>query len=374
MVQRLKAHSQRGAAGLVPERDVVALGSGEPDFETPASIIDAMNEALAAGYTHYAPPRGDPELVEALAGEVSSRSVQSFSAGEILVTAGGRAGLASAVLGVVGPGDRVVIPEPTYSMYADLARVAGAEPVLVPPADGLRLDIDAIESAADGGRLLVLCNPCNPTGVVHTEAELREVGRIADEYGLLVLVDEAYDRITYDGVRFTSSLGIPAFAERLIYCQTFSKTYAMTGWRCGYLAAPKDVIDAADRIHRSTAGPVNTAVQRAAIVALSIDDEVIEGNRRIYQRRRDLAVDLLPPETGCFYPNPEGAFYLFIRYPNRMSSKDFVARALEHGVALRPGVEFGPSGEGHARLAFCVDEHALEVGIERLVRILGRGQ
>ena len=372
MVEQLLLTSRRGASANIDAvkragPDVVLLNSGEPDFATPEHVTQAMITALKDGYTHYAPLRGDPELVEAVTADLRRRRKREFRRSELMITAGGRPGLLSAVLAAVGPGDRVLLPEPTYSIYADAATMAQAEPVYVPNTSELRLDAEAIEQEAADARLLILCHPSNPTGVVFSVDELYEVARIAQEYDLLVLVDEAYDEIVYDDVEFVSSLQIAELADRLIYCQTFSKTYAMTGWRCGYVAAPSAVISALAPIHQNFVGPVNTAVQRAAIAALSTPSDVVESNRKVYQRRRDVVVELMSADPRFSFPDPQGAFYLFFSYPHDLSADEFCALALEHGVRLRPGSEFGPSGEGHARLAFSVEEEEVVKGVMRVL-------
>lgn len=372
MVARLRATSRRGASANIdavksPGSDVVLLNSGEPDFATPDHVVEAMVAALRSGYTHYAPLRGDAHLVEAVRGDLRRRRGRDYDRTEIMVTAGGRPGLLAAVLAVVGPGDKVLLPEPTYSIYADAATMAEAEPVFVPNTDAMRLDIAELERQAAGARLLILCHPCNPTGVVLSREELDEVARIAETHDLLVLVDEAYDEIVYDGVEFVSSLEVDGLLDRLIYCQTLSKTYAMTGWRCGYIAAPRAIIEALAPIHQNFVGPVNTAVQKAAIAALTTPTDVVERYRTIYQQRRDTVVRLMSSDERFSFPEPEGAFYLFFKYPQEMTADDFCARALEHGVRLRPGSEFGPSGEGFARLAFCVDESEIVRGVPRVL-------
>jgi len=372
MVERLRKSSRRGASGSLDAvrgagSDVVLLNSGEPDFATPIHVTDGMVAALREGYTHYAPLRGDRDLIDAIRADIRHRRGYDYDSSEIMVTAGGRPGLLSAVLAIVGEGDKVLLPEPTYSIYADAATMAQAEPVFVASTPEMRLDIPALERSAEDAQLLILCNPCNPTGVVMSREELVEVARIASEHDLLVLVDEAYDQIVFDGVEFTSSLEVSGLVDRLVYCQTLSKTYAMTGWRCGYIAAPSSVISALAPIHQNFVGPVNTAVQRAAIVALTTPSDVIETYRQTYQRRRDLVVKAMSVDPRFSFPDPQGAFYLFFRYPHDISADDYCALALDHGVRLRPGTEFGPSGEGHARLAFSVNEAELTKGVARVL-------
>ncbi|HUZ00947.1 MAG TPA: aminotransferase class I/II-fold pyridoxal phosphate-dependent enzyme [Thermomicrobiaceae bacterium] len=365
-VQRILAQSQR--PGSPPGAGIIRLVSGDPDFATPEYIRRALIDAIEAGYTHYADGQGDPELRAALA-EQASRGAD-VTPTQVVVTHGGSGALASALLATVNPGDRILLPEPTYSAYADVAVMAGAEPVFVPQTADFHLDLDALEAAAGGARLVVLCHPCNPTGVVYRLDELQALGELAERHDLLVLSDEAYDHIVYDGVAFTSTLAVPALRDRLIYCQTFSKTYAMTGWRLGYLIAPPDVAAAASRIHRSLVGPLNSATQRAALAAVTTPSDWPERMRREYQERRELVVQLLADVPGVSMVPPEGAFYAFIHYDAPVSSRQVAALAREHGVAIRSGSEYGPSGEGYVRVAFSSSRADITEGLMRLRSLL----
>ncbi len=368
LAEELARLTQRPASR--PGPSVCPMHIGEPDFTTPAFIREAMTKALEQGYTGYAQPQGEPEFRAALAADLSRRSAQDFEPNQVIVTAGGSPAIVSAIMGTINPGDRVVIPEPTYSLYADAICLAGGAPVYVPAAPDLHLDLPAIGAAAAGARMLILCNPCNPTGVVCRPDEVRAVARIAVEHDLLVLADEAYDHIVFDGREFVSTLSLPELAGRLLYCQTFSKTYAMTGWRVGYVAAPADLASPVGLVHRTFNGSVNSAVQRAALAALTTDTSWPDERRRDYQRRRDLVVETLADVPGLKMPVPEGAFYAFLGYAGQLTAQEMVARALEAGVGLRAGTEFGAFGAGHVRLAFCVEDARLADGLARLVDVL----
>lgn len=367
-VGRVRAQSLRPSGR--PGSDVAGLHIGEPDLPTPDFVVDALDEAVRAGFTHYAHPQGDPELREAVADRLSGTSVRSHAASEVLITAGGSAGLASAISAIVGPGDRVVVPEPTYSLYHDITRFVGGELVEVAPLPGMRLDLGRLEEEMSSARLVILCHPVNPTGIVYRRDELEAVGELADRHGTLVLVDEAYDQLVYDGREFTSSLEIARLAEHLVYCQTFSKSYAMTGWRLGYLAGPREVVDAAALVHRTYHGSVNAAVQRAGLAAVADHQRWPRQCLETYQKRRDRVIDALRNEPGVELVAPEGAFYAFVGYGSTLPATEVVAMGLARKVGLRAGTEFGRSGEGYIRVSYSVPDDTLDLGLERLIALL----
>jgi len=368
-VQRIVANSERPSRR--PGPGVISLGSGDPDFETPEYIRQALVDAVAAGYTHYSDGQGDPELRAALAAIASQQAGSVITPEQVLVTHGGSAALTGAIVGVVNPGERVLIPEPTYSLYADLTRMIGADPVFIPQTVDFHLDLDAIEAeAAKGAKLLVLCHPCNPTGVIYRDDELQALGRMAQKHDFFVLADEAYDHIVFGGHPFTSTLAIEELRSRLIYCQTFSKTYAMTGWRIGYLVAPGPVTSAAARIHRTLIGPMNSALQRAALAAVTISSDWPERMRVEYEARRELVMELMADVPGVSIRPPDGAFYAFIRYEGNTPPTEVVSAALDSGVAIRGGTEYGPTGAGYVRVAFATDRKNLTEGLLRLRSVL----
>ncbi len=360
-VQRIVAQSQRPAAR--PGPGSISLASGDPDFPTPDYIRRALIEAIDGGYTHYVDNQGDPQLRQALAQQAATASGHAVEPEQIVVTHGGSAALSAALLATINPGERVLLPEPTYSLYADLVQLVGAEPVFVASTADFHLDLAAIDAAADGARMLILCHPCNPTGVVYRRDELEALGRIAARHDLLVLSDEAYDHIVFDDVPFVSTLAIADLRDRLIYCQTFSKTYAMTGWRVGYLLAPAPIATTAARMHRTVNGPMNAAVQRAALAAVTTATDWPERMRREYQARRELVFELLAGCPGVASAPPEGTFYAFVRYDADLPARDVVAAAMARGVAIRGGTEYGPSGEHHIRIAFSSSRDDLREGL-----------
>ena len=358
-VERVRAGSLR-----VPQppssEEIVSLAMGEPGFDTPPGIRLTAHGAIEAGYTHYAHPQGDSDLREALAERLG------FTAEDVLITHGGTGGLAAAILAIVDPGDLVVLPDPTYSLYTDLVHLAGGTCRPVPLRSDLHWDLDALAAALPAAKLFVFCNPANPTGIVHTRHELNALATLLADSHTLVLADEAYRDLVYTDEPFVSALDIGALAPRTVYCQTFSKAYAMTGWRIGYLAGPRAVIAAAARVHATIIGPLNPATQRAALGAVLNGSDAVNEMRQQYRTRRDLMVDGLTRIDGLHLPTPDGAFYAFPRYDHDLRAVDMVAHLRGHGVAVRPGSEFGNAGEHHIRLSFAAEPSAITTGLERI--------
>ncbi|MCC3701728.1 aminotransferase class I/II-fold pyridoxal phosphate-dependent enzyme [Rouxiella badensis] len=348
--------------------EMVSLAVGEPDFATPPRIIKAAADALANGLTHYSPQLGEKPLLLALAKLVSAQSGAEVGPGEILVTHGGTGGLSAAILSIVNPGDRVVIPDPTYSLYADLVNMAGGVCVPVPCKENLHWDLAALEQAMQGARLFVFCNPSNPTGIVHTREEIEALGEIVKASDTLVVADEAYSDLVFTDQPFTSVLEVESFRGRTLYCQTFSKSYAMTGWRIGYLAGPARMIAAAARVHNSVNSSVNTAVQYAALTAIEECAQDVREMHKVYAERRELMIAGLNAIPGLTLSNPEGAFYCFPSYSAPVSSVEMVGILRGFGIAVRPGSEFGAAGESHIRLSYAASKELIAEGLERLKR------
>lgn len=361
---RVEQGSQRPA--YRPGPGVVSLMLGEPDFDTPAEITDAAVEALRGGYTHYIDFSGDPELREALAATVSRIAAETYGADQIFVSHGGTAAITSTVMAVANPGDRIVIPDPNYSLYADAAYLAGAVPVFAPTREDYHLDLDALDRALAGARMLVICHPCNPTGAVYRRDELEAIVEMAQRHDVLVLSDEAYCEIVYDNREFISLLQFPALRDRLIFCQTFSKTFAMTGWRCGYIAAPREIVRAVGFISRTYNGAPNAAVQRAALAATRIGPKLAEPMRHEYAKRRELMAQHASGIEGLDARAPEGTFYLFARYDVDIPAREMTKALLDGGVAVRSGSEYGPRGEHHLRFSFATSPENIVEGLARV--------
>ncbi|MGK3208577.1 pyridoxal phosphate-dependent aminotransferase [Amycolatopsis sp. MEPSY49] len=369
-LEELRRFSRRPALTPAPP-GAVSLAMGEPDFPTPPPVVEAAVAALRAGDHHYADQKGLPELRAALAQRLPAYPGRTWSADDLLVTHGATGALAAAVLALVGPGDRVVIPEPAYSLYADLVVLAGGTVDFVPLGQDLHWDLDALAAALPGAAMVIFSNPSNPTGIVHHERELKALGDLLDGSGTLVVSDEAYHRLVYPGYEAISALAVESLRDRTVYVQTFSKTYAMTGWRVGYLTGPRAVVDAAAQVHRTLNGSVNTAVQRAALAALALPDDVVRTMVDTYRRRRELVTARLSGVRGLRLVPPEGAFYGFLHYEAGRPSQQVVRELAERKVLVRAGAEYGPSGEGHIRISFAAAEDDLRTGLDRIVGHLG---
>ena len=369
-IEELRRRSRRPALAPAPP-GAISLAMGEPDFPTPPPVIEAAVAALRDGNTHYADQKGLPELRAALVSRLPAHPGRTWTADDVVVTHGATAALAAVVLAMIGPGDRVVIPEPAYSLYADLVALAGGTVDFVPLAPDLHWDLDALAAALPGAAMMIFSNPSNPTGIVHREQELEALGELLDGSDVLVVSDEAYHRLVYPGHELTSALAIESLRDRTVYVQTFSKTYAMTGWRVGYLTGPREVVDAAAHVHRTLNGSVNTAVQHAAIAALELPDGVVTAMVDRYRQRRELVVAHLSDIPGLHLVPPEGAFYGFLRYDADASSEVVAGELAEREVMVRAGAEYGPSGEGHIRISFAAAEDDLRTGLARIVRHLG---
>lgn len=345
---------------------MVSLDRGDPDFSTPASIVDAMNRALRDGYTHYGDLNGDPELRAYIAERASAYTGDRYDDSQVLITPGSTAGLATAIYAIAGPGDRIVLFDPTYPAYAEQAALAGATVVRVPFREDGGLHLEALREAVVGARLLVLCHPSNPTGAVFSEADLRGLTAVLEGSDTIVLADEAHADIVYDNRPYISTMGIPELRPRLVNCRSFSKTYAMAGWRLGYLIAPPELAKVIRRIHLIYNCGVNSAVQRAGLFALRTGTSLVMPMLQEYQHRRDLVVDWMR-QTGLLRGRvPEGTFYAYPRYPHPIGSVEMVRHLLRYGVCVRAGAFDGPGGEHHLRISFSTNTTDLIEGLSRL--------
>lgn len=364
LVQRMAAQYVRPS--YTPGPDTIDIGIGDPDFATPSYIADAHREAVLAGYTHYADGAGDRQLREALAERLAALSGREWSASQVQITHGATAGIAAAIVAVINPLDQVIIPQPAFGNYAEMTIAAGGMPVYVGLRDDLHLDIDAIRAAAPGARMLVVCSPNNPSGIVYSRAEFEAIAEIAEEHDLIVLSDETYHAIVFDGVDFVSALDLPQLAHRLIYCQSFAKTYAMTGWRIGYLAGPAPIMAAAGRAHRGFTGGINAAVQRAALAAVTVASDEPAAMVREYQARRDILAEALAGVPGVAATRCDGSFYMFPRFDVGLSSDQLTEHLFHNGVLVRSGTDYGPGGEGYVRIALTTSRERLALAGERI--------
>jgi len=355
--------------------DVISLGVGEPDFTTPPQIIEEGVRSLRAGRTHYTSNYGTIELRRALAAHLERLYGVSYDpAGEICVTVGASEAVAATMAALVDPGDEVVLHEPSYVAYLPSILFNGGSPVMISTtaASGFALEPDAVEAAiTPRTKVLFLGYPCNPTGAVLDEATLRALAETAVRHDLLVVSDEIYDRLVYGGHRHLPIASLPGMRERTVLMGGFSKAYAMTGWRVGYVCAPKDLLEGIVKVHQYEIMSAPTTAQDAAVVALATAEPDVQRMTAEYDRRRRMFVDGLN-EIGLPTVEPLGAFYAFpsIR-PAGLTSDEFSERLLfEHKVAVIPGSAFGPSGEGHVRATLATSYEDLQEALVRIRRFV----
>ncbi len=355
--------------------DVISLGVGEPDFDTPAVVVEAGVAALRAGRTHYTSNYGTIELRRALAAHLERRYGVAYDPeNEIVITVGSSEGLAASLAAVVDPGDEVLLAEPSYVAYTPDIIFAGATPVFVPtrPEDGWQLDPDDVEAAiTPRTKVLFLGFPCNPTGAVLDGDRLRALAAIAERHDLVVVSDEIYDRLVYGGHRHEAFSAMPGMRDRTILLGGFSKAYAMTGWRVGYVCAPADLLDGIIKVHQYLIMSAPTIAQDAALVALEQAEADVERMAAEYDRRRRMFVAGLR-RIGLTIAEPRGAFYAFPSIAaSGLSSDEFSERLLfEQRVAVIPGTAFGDSGEGHVRASLATAYEKLEEALVRIERFL----
>jgi len=370
-VLRIRSQSLRGKNLISGVTDKVSLAIGEPDFDTPQVIVDAQIEALRAGYTHYSPQEGRIELVDAILKTAVAVADKGFSSENILVTHGGAAGLTASIQGLLNPGDLVLLEDPTYSLYLDGINMAGASVKRFARGEGGAFDFDRIDKDAKGAKLIILCHPSNPTGAVISRDEWASFADIVKRNGLFLLCDEAYEGLAYGDSAFVSALDIDGLGDRLLVSRTFSKKYAMTGWRLGYLVGDPRLIASASTVHRTFNGAINSANQLAGATALRKAGQEAETMRRSFDKRRDLMEACLLKIPSIRFRRPDGAFYFWLQYPGKLgTSLEVAAQAAQAGVMVRRGEEFGGSGKHALRLSYATDEASIVEGVARLGRVL----
>ncbi|MDN5932279.1 MAG: aminotransferase class I/II-fold pyridoxal phosphate-dependent enzyme [Pseudonocardia sp.] len=352
--------------------DVISLGVGEPDFVTPWRIREAGIYALEHGYTTYTSNAGLPRLRELICADLATRYGASYDpAEECLITTGVSEGLDLVLRVLLNPGDEVLVPEPCYVAYEPCVGFAGGTPVRVPTRgdQNFAIDPDVLAAAiTPNTKAILIGSPANPTGAVQPRAVLEALVRLAQEHDLYLISDEIYDRLTYDGVH--TCLGTLA-RDRTVLLGGFSKAYAMTGWRVGWICAPAAVTELCVRVHQYTMLCAPHVSQLAAVEALSAPDDDVEAMVADYDRRRRVFVKGLR-EIGLDCPEPGGAFYAFpsIR-SSGLDSETFAERLLHaESVAVVPGNVFGPSGEGHIRCSYATALPQLEEALVRMDRFL----
>jgi aspartate/methionine/tyrosine aminotransferase len=368
--------------------DVVGFGAGEPDFATPEAIVEAAVRACREPRFHrYTPAGGLPELKEAVAAKTKRDSGLEVTAAQVLITNGGKQAVYEAFATLCDPGDEVLLPAPYWTTYPEAIRLAGGVPVdvVTDEAQGYRVTVDQLEAArTERTKVLLWCSPSNPTGAVASPAEVEAVGRWALEHGLWVLTDEIYEHLVYgDAVSVSLPALLPELRDKCIVVNGVAKTYAMTGWRVGWLIGPLDVVKAATNLQSHATSNVSNVAQAAALEAVSGDLSAVADMRAAFDRRRRTMVRMLNEIPGVECPEPLGAFYCYpsvkgllgktLRGRTPTSSAQLAELLLdEAGVAVVPGEAFGTPG--YFRLSYALGDDDLEKGVRRMGELFAEAE
>lgn len=354
-------------------RKIVHFEVGQPDFDTPTNIKEAAKKALDQGVTAYSSNYGDIRLRRAIAEKLERMNhLKVDPTKEIMVTCGGEEAVAAALFALLEKGDEVLIADPSYIPYSSLTKIAEAEPVYVPldEKNGYCFDLEKLEAAiTNKTKLLILCTPGNPTGTMMDEESLRKLAEICCRHDILVLADEAYEQVLYDGNKHISIASLPDMWERTITVQSFSKTYSMCGWRIGYLVAPAELMRIVVRAHQTVAMNACSFGQLGALEALTGPQDSLYAMLAEFDRRRLLLYNGLK-ELGIPCSRPQAAFYLFPDIGEfGMDSFTFAELLLDkYGVATVPGVEFGKNGENHLRISYATSFEDCQMGLHRIAQ------
>ena len=366
-------------------RPVIGFGAGEPDFPTPDYIVEAAVQAARDPRNHrYSPAAGLPELREAVAAKTLRDSGVALEAAQVLVTNGGKQAVYNTFAALLDPQDEVLVPSPFWTTYPEAIRLAGGVPVDVfaGPDTGYKVSVEQLEAArTEHTKVLLFVSPSNPTGAVYSPEETRAIGEWALEHGLWVVTDEIYEHLTYDGMPFTSIVAaVPGLADQAVILNGVAKTYAMTGWRVGWMAGPVDVITAAANLQSHATSNVANVSQRAALAAVAGPLDAVDEMKTAFDRRRRAMVEGLNRVPGFSCPTPEGAFYAYVDAREALgrtyrggvtpaTSAELAAFILEQAeVAVVPGEAFGPSG--YLRLSYALGDDDLAEGVQRIEALL----
>lgn len=350
--------------------DICSFSAGEPDFDTPEHIRTAAKQALDSGKTKYGPAAGEPKLRSAIAQKLARENGLNYGPENVMVSNGGKHSLFNLMMTLIDPGSEVIIPSPYWLSYPEMVRLAGGHPVIVQTTaeTAYKITPEQLRKAiTPNTRLFVLNSPSNPTGMVYTPAEIRALAEVIVEHDILVVSDEIYEKIIYDGAEHLSigSIGPEIFA-RTIISSGFAKAYSMTGWRLGYLAGPLEIIKAASKVQGHSTSNVCTFAQYGGIAALESSQECVEIMRQAFAERREVIFGLLNSIPGISCTKPNGAFYMFINISKTgLNSMQFCDALLEEQkVAAIPGIAFG--ADDHIRLSYATDMDTIKKGMERL--------
>lgn len=357
-------------------KDYVNFGLGEPDFDTPAVIVEAAANAARNGHTHYTVNAGLPELRERIADSLAEEQGLAYDPkNSVIVTAGGMGGLFLALEAAVDPGDEVLVPEPFWPNYISQVMLTGATPVRVALSaqEGFTVTADRLAAAVTPRtRALILNSPSNPTGAVLTAGELQRIAELARRESLIIISDEVYEKLVWAEPGHTSIATMAGAWERTIGIHSFSKSYAMTGWRVGYAAGPASLIGPMVKLQESIYACASTVGQYGALAALTQARDAVEAMQTEYRRRRRVALDRIDQLPGVSAIEPAGGFYIFLDVRETgLSSRDFAFGLLkQHGLAVVPGSAFGAAGEGFVRVSYATNEARLHEGFDRMAAFL----
>ncbi|MEK6719783.1 MAG: pyridoxal phosphate-dependent aminotransferase [Chloroflexota bacterium] len=351
-------------------RSIIHLEIGEPDFDTPANVREAAKKALDAGFTHYGPFFGMPQLREAIAADATARKGFPVAADRVVVTPGAKPIMYYAMLALIEAGDEVIVPDPGYPIYESMARFAGGTPVSLPirMENDFRADLDELEGLiTPRTRMIVLNSPANPTGGLFTREDIVRIAELAVQHDLVVLADEIYGRIVYEG-EHVSIASLPGMADRTIVLDGFSKTYAMTGWRLGYAILPEPLMFPFSRLIINSVSCTSSFSQIAAVEALNGPQDDIDMMVEEFRARRDLVVDGLNDIPGIRCIKPSAAFYVFPDISGTGVTGAVLADRLlqESGVCVLAGTAFGALGGNHIRISYANSRENLNLALDRI--------
>lgn len=352
-------------------KEVISLGIGEPDFDTPAHISEAMFAATRKGATHYTANKGIEELREAIAEKLKKDNDVLYDIEEIITTVGVAEGVFVALSAFLDPGDEVLVPDPSWLNYSHIPTLNGAVSVLYPlvAENDFQIDVDELEKRITGKtKILVVLDPSNPTGGILRKETLERVAEFAVKHDLLVISDEIYEKLIYDGNKHYSIAALPGMRERTIILNGFAKAYAMTGWRLGYIAAPAALIPPMAKLHAYLLANASSMVQWGGVAALKGTQEPVADMVDEFRKRRDFMVRALNDIKGLSCPNPGGAFYLFVDVKGTgMNGEEFSDYILhEAGVAVVPGTAFGKRATHEVRVSYATSMENLKRAVEKM--------
>jgi len=370
MVKRIQGSERSQRKVIVPE-GAIRMHMGEPDFPTPLHIQEAATKAMRDNFTHYGNPYGNEDLREAVCFSLKRDYGVERKPGSVLISAGGIEAIHVISATYLNPGGEVLILDPEYSAYADSVSLFGGRPVFVPRIDQFHLDLKAIEDRiSERTQMMFLSNPSNPTASVLGEEGIRGLARITLEHDLLLIIDEVYHKLIYGGIKHFSICQVDEAKDRTILLNSFSKTYAMTGWRVGYIVGDEKIIKDLGMFHKALVTCVNTPAQKACVAAITGPQDCVESMKKEYDERRKLVEKGLKAIERISTPPCEGAFYFFPRFEHQMSSKDITNYLANKGILVRSGTEFGENGQRHIRISFTTSKENLEEGMYRLKKVL----